>query len=175
MKISLINDPKICVAKWFQIGPKRLMLAIICVWQYLLWLGPDPPPTPPLISSIHYNTMSQERRGWPNQDYKEPLNQRGNKDAWTFKGCFDFVVVVIMFHECWVLLKVEELCLCPMDKVNNALLLRKVLLPRVSAESESHIIELTGFAITPPVLSISQHAALLVFLDGLKLISWETF
>lgn len=35
---------------------KRLMLAIICVWQYLCcdW-GPDPPPTPPLISSIHYN------------------------------------------------------------------------------------------------------------------------
>ena len=47
---------------------------------------------------------------------------------------------------------------------------REVLLPRVSAESKSHIIELTGFAIAPSVLSVSQHAALLVFLDGLKLI-----
>ena len=117
---SNFKQSQIFVEKWFLIAPKRLMLAIICVWQYLLWLGPDPPPTPPLISSIHYNTMSQERRGWPNQDYTEPLNQRGNKGAWTLKGCFDFVVVVIMFHECWVLLKVEELCLCPMDKVNNA-------------------------------------------------------
>merc|ERR1719270_2716601 len=44
---------------------------------------------------------------------------------------------------------------------------------RVSAESESHIIELTGFAITPPVLSVSQHAALLVFLDGLNLKIFE--
>ena len=51
-----------------------------------------------------------------------------------------------------------------------SLIEREVLLPRISAESESHIIELTGFAITPPVLSVSQHAALLVFLDGLKLI-----
>ena len=57
------------------------------------------------------------------------------------------------------------------------LLKKKVLLylPRISAESESHIIELTGLAITPPVLSVSQHSALLVFLDGLKLILGETF
>ena len=37
----------------------------------------------------------------------EPLNQRGNKEVWTLKGSFDFVNirVVIMFHECWVLLR----------------------------------------------------------------------
>ena len=62
-----------------------------------------------------------------------------------------------------------------MDKVNNNVVderrsFRSSFVPGVSAESESHIIELTGLAITPPVLSVGQHSALLVFLDGLKLI-----
>ena len=53
---------------------------------------------------------SEPREGWldgAEDDYTEPLNQRGNKEVWTLKGSFDFVNirVVIMFHECWVLLR----------------------------------------------------------------------
>ena len=108
MKISLINDPKICVAKWFQIGPKRLMLAIICVWQYLCsdW-GLDPRPAYAALNFQHSLqqqwALSQERGGLIMQRrITEPLNQRGNKEVWTLKGFFDFVNirVVIMFHEC---------------------------------------------------------------------------
>ena len=47
---------------------------------------------------------------------------------------------------------------------------RMFFLPCISAESESHVIELTGLAVAAPVLPVCQHAALLVFLDGLKLI-----
>lgn len=53
-----------------------------------------------------------------------------------------------------------------MDKVNNVVLFS----PRVGAEAKSHVIELTGLAVTPPVLPVSQHSSLLVFLDGLELI-----
>ena len=63
----------------------------------------------------------------------------------------------------------EGLCSMGSDKV-RMLFKEMFFLPCISAESESHVIELTGLAVAPPVLPVCQHAALLVFLDGLKLI-----
>ena len=75
--------------------------------------------------------------------------------------------VVINFHECWVLSR--GIVLNGLGQSQNVVQ-RNVFLPCISAESESHVIELTGLAVAPPVLPVCQHAALLVFLDGLKLI-----
>ena len=43
------------------------------------------------------------------------------------------------------------------------------MLPCIRAQAESHVIELAGFPVTPPVFSISEDPSLLILLYGLQI------